>query len=95
MGGQYYKSTTEVTALSLVALQPFNVLEFISFAEFDLQQNKTYLTYHILICNKIRPISHPTPRIALFVRSSVTKKDRITDACTIHTCMLQNQGPGS
>ena len=35
-GGQYYKSTTEVTALSLVALQPFNVLEFITFAEFDL-----------------------------------------------------------
>ena len=47
-GGQYYKSTTEVTALSIVALQPFNVLEFITFAEFDLQQNKTYLTYHIL-----------------------------------------------
>ena len=39
---------------------------------------------------------HPTPRIALFVRPSVRNKIcRIEDTCTIHTCMLRDQGPGS
>ena len=43
---------------------------------------------------------HPTPRIALFVRPSVrpsvrNKICRIIDTCTIHTCMLQDQSPGS
>ena len=41
--------------------------------------------------------SHPTPRIALFVRWFVCwwqNFSRIIDICTIHTFMLQEQGPG-